>query len=99
MKHYYKPNQKRSNIKDFDINSKKVDVRPLDQRSGKRIKPNQQPDATEKLIFDNDILLPACEDNPIELRPLNPPNKFNSDEDSLQPDYVKHRAKYGYEVL
>ena len=31
--------------------SREIDVRPLLQRLGKRIKPNQQPDAHEQLFF------------------------------------------------
>lgn len=43
---------KRHNIKDREITPSKIpDVRPLDQRLTKRIKPGQQPNASEQLIF------------------------------------------------
>ena len=51
---------------DKDLNTQKIDVRPLDVRVSKRIKPGQSPDAIEQLFFteDNepqqfDELLPA----------------------------------------
>lgn len=37
--------------KDFDLTMKLPDVRPLDCRCGKRIKPGQKPDAIEQLFF------------------------------------------------
>ena len=57
---------KRTKNKDRDLNTQKIDVRPLDVRAGKRIKPGQKPDTIEQLFFteDNepqqyDELLPA----------------------------------------
>ena len=46
---------KRHNIKDREITpSKMPDVRPLDVRVSKRIKPGQSPDAIEQLFFTED---------------------------------------------
>ena len=78
---------KRNQIKDIHL-AKPIDVRPLDQRSGKRIKPGQTPDAKEQLFF---------------MDPVSPLNEMptGSDEPDLEiqsmiPDYIRRRIRENY---
>ncbi len=74
-------------MKSKDIFITKIpDVRPLDQRTSKRIKPGQKSDAREQLFFSDESQVKTLPD-------------LDTDLASLLPDYVRKRKKYGYEVL
>ena len=79
-----------------------VDVRSLDQRETKiNNRKGMLPAETEKKPVCAVVQLPLF-GNPFDAPVNNPiPDLQSVDEclDSLIPDYVKHRKKYGYEVL